>query len=152
MFENDDNESWKPDLSKPLFKKANEILDVVIALVDVIPDDGGIVESSKQFMLEDAMIIPAKIKGAEAGALYDIKMENAAIIRRCARSVMIRCNGLNAKENNIEDYIKMLRDLIEEFRLLFIDWVASFDKWDYIVDRWGLFNPPGIGPHDEQED
>ncbi|HZL08348.1 MAG TPA: hypothetical protein VFC65_00005 [Prolixibacteraceae bacterium] len=42
--------------------------------------------------------------------------------------------------------------LIEEYRLLFIDWVAAFDKWDYIIDRWGLFNPPGVGPFDHDPD
>jgi len=41
---------------------------------------------------------------------------------------------------------------VEEYRLLFIDWVASFDKWNYIIDRWGLFNPPGIGPFDKDPD
>jgi hypothetical protein len=30
--------------------------------------------------------------------------------------------------------------------------VASFDKWDYIIDRWGLFNPPGVGPFDKDPD
>ena len=42
----------------------------------------------------------------------------------------------------------MVRQLIEEYRLLFIDWVATFDKTNYIIDRWGLFNPPGVGPFD----
>jgi len=46
----------------------------------------------------------------------------------------------------------MVRDLIEEYRLLFIEWVAGFDKWDYVIDRWGLFNPPGIGPFDKDPD
>jgi hypothetical protein len=36
--------------------------------------------------------------------------------------------------------------------LLFIPWVAGFDKWNYVIDRWGLFNPPGIGPFDKDPD
>jgi len=39
-----------------------------------------------------------------------------------------------------------------EPRLLFIDWVSKFDKWDYVIDRWGLFNPPGVGPFDHDPD
>ena len=35
------------------------------------------------------MIIPVKISGAEAVKLYDIKMENAAIIRKAARDLMV---------------------------------------------------------------
>lgn len=60
----------------------------------------------------------------------DLRMENAAIIRKCARDLMVR-------------------QQIEEFQLLFIDWAASFDPWNYIVNDWGLFNPPGVAPHDE---
>jgi len=41
---------------------------------------------------------------------------------------------------------------VEEYRLLFIDWVSKFDKWDYVIDRWGLFNPPGVGPFDHDPD
>jgi len=33
-----------------------------------------------------------------------------------------------------------------------IDWVAGFNKWDYVIDRWGLFNPPGVGPFDKDPD
>ncbi len=50
------------------------------------------------------------------------------------------------------EYFEIVRNLIEEYRLLFIDWVAKFDKWNYIIDRWGLFNPPGIGPFDKDPD
>jgi hypothetical protein len=46
-------------------------------------------------------------------------------------------------------YFDIVRELIEEYRLLFIDWVKGFDQWNYVVDRWGLFNPPGISPFDE---
>lgn len=35
---------------------------------------------------------------------------------------------------------------------LFIDWVASFDVWNYIKDDWGLFNPPGVNAHDKDPD
>lgn len=44
------------------------------------------------------------------------------------------------------DYAQLLRLAIEEFRLLFVAWVKGFDVRDYIVDDWGLFNPPGIEP------
>ena len=42
----------------------------------------------------------------------------------------------------------MVRELIEEYRLLFIGWVQSIDPWNYITDSWGLFNPPGVGSFD----
>lgn len=101
-------------------------------------------------MLEDAMIIPVKISGAEAVELYDLKMENAAIIRKAARELYIIAGSLRYEEN--KEYIELLRNEIEVFRLLFIDWVAEFDAWNYIIDRWGLFNPPGVSAHDKDPD
>jgi hypothetical protein len=35
------------------------------------------------------------------------------------------------------EYDQIVRHLIEEYRLLLIEWVAGFDKWNYIIDRWG---------------
>ncbi|AZA85175.1 hypothetical protein C1637_17115 [Chryseobacterium lactis] len=92
------------------------------------------------------MIIQAKISGAEAVKLYDIKMENAAIIRKAAREIMVSGNHLELLGFSDAKYYKIIRNLIEEFRLLFIDWVATFNPKHYIVDSWGLFNPPGIAP------
>ncbi len=50
---------------------------------------------------------------------------------------MVRYHSLVAFGFEHAEYYKMVRQQIEEFRLLFIDW-------------GGLFNPPGVGPHDEQ--
>ncbi len=50
------------------------------------------------------------------------------------------------------EYFEIVRDLIEEYRLLFIDWVAGFGQLDYIIDRWGLFNPLGVGSFDHDPD
>jgi len=75
-------------------------------------------------------------------------MENAAIIRKSAMRLMIQNHSLKMFGFEYVEYFQMVRDLIEEYRLLFIDWVERFDKSNYIIDRWGLFNPPGVGPFD----
>jgi len=62
---------------------------------------------------------------------------------------MVQQHSLDMFGFEYPGYYQIIRDLIEEYRLLFIDWVARFDKWDYIIDRWGLFNPPGIGLFDK---
>jgi len=103
-------------------------------------------------MTEDALIIPAKIIGAEAADWYDLRMENAALIRKAARDLYVQAGSL--RHHGIEniEYADLLRKEIDEFRLLFIDWVASFDVWNYIKDDWGLFNPPGVNAHDKDAD
>lgn len=138
--------SFKKLEQMPIYQKAMEISHTVSDICDLIPDDAQMLGTIKGFLLEDSMMIPAKIAGAEAGDMYDLRMENAAIIRKCARDLMLQYHSLVAFGFEHAEYYKMVRQQIEEFRLLFIDWVASFDPWNYIVDDWGLFNPPGIKP------
>ena len=66
--------------------------------------------------------------------------------------LMIQNHSLKMYGFKDVQYYQIVRDLIEEYRLLFIDWVAGFDKENYIIDRWGLFNPPGVGPFDKDPD
>lgn len=80
-------------------------------------------------------------------------MENATIIRKVARELYVQAGSLRFEEDIIDqDYILLLRKEIDEFRLLFIDWVAGFDVWNYIKDDWGLFNPPGVNAYDKNPD
>jgi hypothetical protein len=138
----------------PIYQKAEQIFKLTEALIQIIPkEDDFLQETTVRFMMEDAMIIPAKIAGAEAGDLYDLRMENAAIIRKAARDLYVHAGSLRFEESITDkDYILLLRNEIDEFRLLFIDWVASFDMWNYIKDDWGLFNPPGVNAHDKDPD
>ena len=41
---------------------------------------------------------------------------------------------------------------VEEFRILFAEWVKTFDPWNYTIDRWGLFNPSGVNYDDKDPD
>lgn len=149
MFDDDDVVDIK-DL--PIYKKGMEIYEVVNHICSLIPDDDKMLGHVKGIMLEDAMLLTVKVAGATAGALYDLKMEAAAIIRKAARELMVQNHSLERFGFEHVEYYDIVRNLIEEYRLLFIDWVAGFDKWDYVVDRWGLFNPPGVGPYDYDPD
>jgi len=136
----------------PIYLKGKEILDVVFKITALIPDNDEYLNEVKACMLNDAALLTVKVAGAEAAGLYDLKMENAAIIRKAARDLMVQQHSLDMFGFEYVEYYQIVRDLIEEYRLLFIDWVAGFDKWDYNIDRWGLFNPPGIGPFDKDPD
>lgn len=46
----------------------------------------------------------------------------------------------------------IVRRQIEEFPILFREWVAGFNPKHFIVDEWGLFNPPGISKDYVQRD
>jgi len=151
MYSDEDDDIIKPE-KLPIYLKGKEILDVVFKITALIPDNDEYLNEVKGWMLNDAALLTVKVAGAEAAGLYDLKMENAAIIRKAARDLMVQQHSLDMFGFEYVEYYQIVRDLIEEYRLLFIDWVAGFDKWDYIIDRWGLFNPPGIGPFDKDPD
>ena len=140
----------------PLFIKANEIYELVRKVADLIEKydendeaEKQMLQGYKEYILESALIIPAKIAGAfDEDMLYDIKMQNATIIRKEARSILASTSGMKMLGFPDTDYLELIRNAIEEFRVLFAEWVKTFDEWNYIIDRWGLFNPPGVNYDD----
>jgi hypothetical protein len=151
MDSDEENDIVRPE-SLAIYRKGEEIFDMVSKIVDLIPENDEHLKHIKTCMLSDAAQLTVKVAGAEAAGLYDLKMENAAIIRKSARDLLVSQHSLDMFGFEYVEYYQIVRDLIEEYRLLFIDWVAGFDKWDYIIDRWGLFNPPGVEPFDKDPD
>lgn len=160
MFEESSHDRLK---KMPLYNKALEIMEISLKISENVSkhdvenlkeSEGELLEGYAQYIRENATIIPAKISGAEAVEFYDLKMENATIIRKSARELSTYCTGLAMCDYKNTDYLQLLRDEIEEFRVLFAGWVKTFDQWDYLIDRWGLFNPPGIDydTHDPDDD
>lgn len=137
-------------LETPIYKKSEEIFETLKTITDLFPDNNPILLDLKGQLLSDAMLIQAKLAGAFAVKLYDIKMENAALIRKAARDLMVSFHTLKLLNFEDVEYYKIIRVQIEEFRLLFVEWVASFNKKHFITDNWGLFNPPGI-KHDYEQ-
>jgi len=136
----------------PIYKKGEEIYELVSKIVDLIPENNPELQMVKKEILTDSLLLMVKVVGAEAGALYDVKMECATIIRKAAHNLIVQYHNLEMFNFEEVEYYKMVRDLVEEYRLLFIDWVASFDQSNYMIDRWGLFNPPGVNPDDAGPD
>ncbi len=163
MFDDQDDERKSMDEIRkmPIMIKAEEITHLVYELLAVaeadMPDNlddfsKHLYEHHISYLRQNASIIPAKIAGAMGVTLYDIRMENAAIIRRAARELLTDSTGLRTSGFKSKDYIQLLRDAVEELRVLFAEWVKTFDPWDYIIDRWGLFNPPGVNYDDHDPD
>lgn len=131
----------------PIYQKAELLFQLVESLAAFLPEDSELLQIMKDIMRSDAMMLPAKIAGAEAGNIYSIRMQNAAIIRFHAMSLYTQVGGLSLYDESIDtSFTKLIRTEIENFRLLFIEWVNGFDKSDYIGDDWELFNPKGAFP------
>lgn len=139
-----------------IHKKAMDIQDVDSSLISAAPqvdgDEREMLREQMNQMMGNAMMIPAKIAGAEGSGLYDLRMENAAIIRKAARELVVGFRGLQIFGWKEPRDLHLLRAEVEEFRPLFIDWIAGCDRQNHIIDRWGLFDPPGVGPFDKDPD
>lgn len=136
----------------PIYLKGREIEELVRRILDLVPRDNEMLMEVASWMQADAANLFLKVAGAEGADLYDIRMENAAIIRKSARELVVQRHSFSMHGFEHMEYFDILLELVEEYRLLFIDWVASFDQWNYVIDRWGLFNPPGVDPHDKDPD
>jgi hypothetical protein len=145
----DDDDGYDPEEERrklealPIYKKALEILDLTSQIVETFKEDE-FAKMHRQHMMEDAMIIPAKIAGAEAMDDYILKMENATIIKIHARSLLTQTSSAKYLEIQDPRYLQLLRDEIESFRLLFKEWTATFETGTTKEgDGWGLFVPDG---------
>ncbi|TYA97868.1 hypothetical protein [Seonamhaeicola marinus] len=146
----------------PVFKKAIEIQKLVGHIIEAVEqtdidfkDDiqAEMIGSNLSYLRENAMIIPAKIAGvANEDMLYDIRMENATIIRKSAKELITDARGIQIHGFKDIEYLDLLRKEVDEFRVLFAEWVKTFDCWNYVIDRWGLFNPPGVNYDDIDPD
>ncbi len=141
-----DGESWKykakKERAKALYEKWRQVYTLVEALLSILePNDEApetYLEDMRQMIRADAMLVCAKIAGAEAGDIYVVRMENAAIIRTAANSVYISMSGLRMMEVAEDAHLDAVRAEIESFRELFREWANGFEK-DEFEDEWGLF-------------
>lgn len=130
--------------SLPIYQKAEEIGDLTRRIVDSI-DDQEIRMLHSNSMLEDSMALAGKIAGAEAVDNYIIKMENATLIKIHARRLQTKSASLIFEGILPEEYLRLLRKEIDAFRILFKQWIKTFESCEKEGDGWGLFV-------DDQED
>ena len=101
MFDDEDlpREDYR---ESEIFKKAEEIRNLVERIISVDVEDGTAeaefekswFKSNQEYLRNNSHIICAKIAGAYGDMLYDIKMENAAIIRKAARELITDARGI----------------------------------------------------------
>lgn len=145
----------------PVFLKAMEIAEIAHRLHEFMHDElkrrltDDDLDLANEYLSQiyvNALMLAPKISGAEAAFYYDLKMENAALIRRAAREIGVNCSAMRMFDLGGNDYFDMMHDEIEEFRVEFAQWVQTFNQQNYTIDRWGLFNPPGVNYDDIDPD
>ncbi|RNI30597.1 hypothetical protein [Rufibacter latericius] len=152
MLPPDDFEGFTVPEQLPLYLKGREVYDLTKKIASLIEEEDEILSSLKEYMLLDASLLTVKVAGAEAADLYDLRMENATLIRKAAQDLLSQCKSLEMFGYKDVQYLNLLREAIEEYRYLFVDWVQGFDPWNFVNDRWGLFNPPGVQAQDPDDE
>ena len=122
----------------PLHQSAVNIRRLTAALVETFTEKKDKLMMKEQ-MLMNAYMLGPKIAGAEGGDLYTLRMENAVIIKIHARDLLTQTSFCKIEKLSNPEYLQLLRDEIENFRILFVEWVKGFDKENDIRDDWGLF-------------
>lgn len=147
-FEDNEGEEWKVketrSAAKALYAKWREVFGLILAFAENLCDDPEENDSethpqaNKKLIYENAMIIAPKLLSAASIDMYILQMENAAIIRTNARQLMEQVGFAVLMGFADESYKNVIEEAMNEFRLLFKDWVATFQK-DEFEDDWGLF-------------
>src|SRR6476619_8322949 len=87
----DKNESWKWSeelrIAEALYNQWREVFGLVMAFVETLPEEEDETLSTKSMIYQNAYIVAPKIMSACGDTLYQIKMENAAIIRLNCRQL-----------------------------------------------------------------
>lgn len=125
----------------PLFKKALKINGIATHIIKAVEATdfnfenkiaAKMLKNNLDYLHKNALIITAKIADASRKELlYDIKTENAAIIRKAARELLIDVEGIEIYRHKDSEYLDVLRIEIKEFRILFAWWAQIFNKWNY---------------------
>lgn len=148
--ETEEGEGWKVNPSrqagKALYEQWQQVMIMLTGALDSMTitdkEDGFPVsywEDHRAMLLGDAHQVAVKIMSSEAANLYMLRMENATIIRKNAQYIKASLLTMMSEKVMDEIYGSLIRDEIDAFRILFREWVASFQK-DEFEDEWGLFN------------
>jgi hypothetical protein len=145
-----------------LYIKALEIRQAVDSIAEILLEaemDFGTVEEGELLdfcynsLLDNSIIIPNKISEVfSEDTPYDLRMENAVLIRKAALEMIADTGTLEEFGFELVEYLEVLLSELDMFRILFAEWIKTFDCWNYEIDRWGLFNPPGINYDDIDPD
>lgn len=139
-----EGEEWKPnptrEACKALYKQWQQVVTMLRGAFESgnFSEDDEMNKDWKAMTLGDAFLVGAKLRSSEAGNIYVLRMENAAIIRKNAQSVASSLLSFMVEGLIEEKYAMAIRVEIDTFRELFKHWISTFVKDEY-EDEWGLF-------------
>jgi hypothetical protein len=138
----DDGDTWKwkeeLTIAEAMYNQWREVFGLVSAFAENLPDEEDEMLSTRSMIYQNAYIVAPKIMSACGDTLYQIKMENAALIRFNCRQLWEQVAFAVLMGNADPTHREVIEEALEEFKGLFCQWVAIFKKDEY-EDEWGLF-------------
>lgn len=121
-----EKENFKNAHDLPIYKKGKEIYDVIDRICQVIETDVLFLGKEKDAILNAASLLSSEVETAEHDQSEEQKMKSAAIIQNAADLLPFRMHSIAAYGFTHVEYFQIVLPMIDEYRLLFIDWVAGF--------------------------
>ena len=131
---------WKEELQigEALYGQWREVFNLVAAFAENLPDEEDERISTKSMIYENLYVIAPKILSASGDTLYQIKMENAALIRFNCRQMWEQIAFAALTGNADPEHKEVIEEALTRFKELFRQWVSTFKRDEY-EDDWGLF-------------
>ena len=123
-------------LAKNLYNQARTVYKYAALFCETLK--GEMAEITANLIMQNAMMLCPKIVGAEGADIYIVRMENASVIRTNCRELETQVKAANIFEICTTEYHEIVLSEINKFRLIFIEWVKTFEK-DNFADEWGLY-------------
>lgn len=131
---------WHEELqiAERMYNQWREVFRLVSAFAEALPDEEDEILSTRSMIYQNAYIVAPKIMSASGDTLYQIKMENAALIRFNCRQMWEQVAFAVLEGTADREHKEVIEEAIDQFKALFREWVATF-KRDEFNDEWGLF-------------
>jgi len=138
----DEGEEWKwkeeLQIAEKMYNQWREVFGLVTAFTETLPEEEDERLSTKALIFENAYIVAPKIMSACGDTLYQIKMENAALIRFNCRQMWEQVAFAVLMGTADQEHKRLIEEALDRFKILFRLWVATFKEDEY-EDEWGLF-------------
>ncbi len=121
----------------PIIRKAGMINDLIITFSETL-GDGDIENQYKKVLRIASFEMSNKLVIAENSPYYNEKIENSILVKIAAKKVLNQLAGMEVIGIINIEYSKLIREEIEGFRLLFMEWINSFERKTILSDGWDI--------------
>lgn len=123
--------------SLAIVQKAALVSDLIISFCEHL-GDSQVEYEYKKILLNAGLELCNKIVIAETSSYFNDKVENALLVKMAVKKVLHQLAGMQVLGLSDKEYSHLIEKEIEEFRLLYNEWVNAFNNSTTLSDGWDL--------------